>query len=54
MSSTATGLHALPAAPGSYGPGVFLIRPDGYVGWAGDTTRGLAEYAARTGAFTPS
>ncbi|MFR0357682.1 FAD-dependent monooxygenase [Streptomyces sediminimaris] len=47
-------LRALPAAPDSYGPGVFLIRPDGYVGWAGDTTRGLAEYAARTGAFTTS
>ncbi|MGV9245578.1 FAD-dependent oxidoreductase [Streptomyces sp. NPDC003710] len=33
-----------------YGAGVFLIRPDGYVGWAGDTADGLAEYAERVGA----
>ena len=33
-----------------YGAGAFLIRPDGYVGWAGDTTAGLADYAARVGA----
>jgi 2-polyprenyl-6-methoxyphenol hydroxylase-like FAD-dependent oxidoreductase len=33
-----------------YGAGVFLIRPDGYVGWAGETTEGLAEYAGRVGA----
>lgn len=33
-----------------YGAGVFLIRPDGYVGWAGESTRGLAEYAERVGA----
>ncbi|MFJ5534837.1 FAD-dependent oxidoreductase [Streptomyces sp. NPDC093261] len=33
-----------------YGAGVFLIRPDGYVGWAGETTDGLAEYARRVGA----
>ncbi|MGV9992835.1 FAD-dependent monooxygenase [Streptomyces sp. NPDC003374] len=50
-SGSGSGLRALPAVPGSYGPGVFLVRPDGYVGWAGDTARGLAEYAARTGAF---
>lgn len=31
----------------AYGPGVFLIRPDGYVGWAGETAEGLVEYAAR-------
>ncbi|WP_406354917.1 FAD-dependent oxidoreductase [Streptomyces sp. NBC_00658] len=31
----------------AYGTGVFLIRPDGYVGWAGATAEGLAEYAAR-------
>lgn len=30
---------------GAYGDGVFLVRPDGYVGWAGDTAEGLAEYA---------
>jgi hypothetical protein len=33
----------------AYGTGVFLIRPDGYVGWAGATAEGLAEYAARCG-----
>ncbi|MER5754813.1 FAD-dependent monooxygenase [Streptomyces sp. NPDC002088] len=27
--------------------GVYLVRPDGYVGWAGQTGEGLAEYAAR-------
>ncbi|MER6539215.1 FAD-dependent monooxygenase [Streptomyces sp900105755] len=43
-----TGLGGLPA-PESYGPGVFLIRPDGYVGWAGETAEGLRPYAARAG-----
>ncbi|KOV30553.1 FAD-dependent oxidoreductase [Streptomyces sp. H021] len=33
----------------AYGDGVFLIRPDGYVGWAGASAEGLASYAA---AFT--
>ncbi|MFD8704015.1 FAD-dependent oxidoreductase [Kitasatospora sp. NPDC059648] len=33
----------------AYGDGVFLIRPDGYVGWAGETAEGLAGYAARCG-----
>jgi 2-polyprenyl-6-methoxyphenol hydroxylase-like FAD-dependent oxidoreductase len=32
-----------------YGTGVFLVRPDGYVGWAGADARGLAGYAARVG-----
>ncbi|MFE1292003.1 FAD-dependent oxidoreductase [Streptomyces sp. NPDC058751] len=32
-----------------YGTGVFLVRPDGYVGWAGTDARGLPEYAARVG-----
>ncbi|MEU2775630.1 FAD-dependent monooxygenase [Streptomyces sp. NPDC007162] len=44
------GVRSLPA-PRSYGPGVFLVRPDGYVGWAGETTEGLREYARRTGAL---
>ncbi|MEU2621294.1 FAD-dependent monooxygenase [Streptomyces sp. NPDC007157] len=44
------GIGGLPA-PEAYGPGVFLVRPDGYVGWAGGTAEGLREYAARTGAF---
>lgn len=33
----------------AYGTGVFLVRPDGYVGWAGRTAEGLAEYAGRVG-----
>ena len=33
----------------AYGTGVFLIRPDGYVGWAGRTAEGLPDYAARYG-----
>lgn len=40
------GVRSLPAA---YGPGVFLIRPDGYVGWAGDSAEGLGAYARRVG-----
>ncbi|MDO0926094.1 FAD-dependent monooxygenase [Streptomyces sp. TG1A-8] len=43
------GVRALPAAPESYGPGVFLVRPDGYVGWAGDTAAGLGAYLRRVG-----
>jgi 2-polyprenyl-6-methoxyphenol hydroxylase-like FAD-dependent oxidoreductase len=39
-------LGACPA----YGTGVFLVRPDGYVGWAGASAEGLAAYAARVGA----
>ncbi|KJS57940.1 FAD-dependent oxidoreductase [Streptomyces rubellomurinus] len=34
----------------AYGTGVFLIRPDGYIGWAGHTTHGLTTYATRHGA----
>ncbi|MCX4545736.1 FAD-dependent oxidoreductase [Streptomyces sp. NBC_01565] len=33
----------------AYGPGVFLVRPDGYVGWAGQTSEGLGAYAAGLG-----
>ncbi|MEU1182141.1 FAD-dependent monooxygenase [Streptomyces sp. NPDC005820] len=29
--------------------GVFLVRPDGYVGWAGETETGMAGYRARVG-----
>ncbi|GAA3129613.1 FAD-dependent oxidoreductase [Streptomyces rameus] len=43
------GVRALPAAPESYGPGVFLVRPDGYVGWAGETAAGADAYLARVG-----
>ncbi|MET8854749.1 FAD-dependent oxidoreductase [Streptomyces sp. NPDC004579] len=35
-----------------YGTGVFLVRPDGYVGWAGAGTQGLREYAALVGLGT--
>ncbi|WP_217253311.1 FAD-dependent oxidoreductase [Streptomyces sp. AC602_WCS936] len=37
------------AAYGAYGAGVFLVRPDGYVGWAGDTPEGLGGYLRRFG-----
>ncbi|MFJ8634337.1 FAD-dependent oxidoreductase [Streptomyces sp. NPDC093568] len=37
------------AAQASYGTGLFLVRPDGYVGWAGDTAAGLPRYLARVG-----
>jgi hypothetical protein len=32
-----------------YGRGIFLVRPDGYIGWAGAKADGLAAYAARVG-----
>ncbi|MFJ3548635.1 FAD-dependent oxidoreductase [Streptomyces sp. NPDC090114] len=34
-------------AHATYGTGLFLVRPDGYVGWAGDTPAGLTGYLAR-------
>ncbi|KPI03703.1 Pentachlorophenol monooxygenase [Actinobacteria bacterium OK074] len=34
----------------AYGTGVFLVRPDGYVGWAGVTAEGVEGYAVRVGA----
>ncbi|MFG2428624.1 FAD-dependent monooxygenase [Streptomyces sp. NPDC048590] len=34
---------------GAYGRGLFLVRPDGYIGWAGEDTSGLTEYAAGLG-----
>ncbi|MEU2538591.1 FAD-dependent oxidoreductase [Streptomyces iakyrus] len=36
-------------APGTYGPGLYLVRPDGYVGWAADTAAGLPDYLALFG-----
>jgi 2-polyprenyl-6-methoxyphenol hydroxylase-like FAD-dependent oxidoreductase len=51
LGAAVAGVRSLPAAPSSYGPGVYLVRPDGYVGWAGESTEGLREYAARTGAL---
>ncbi|MFE4552037.1 FAD-dependent oxidoreductase [Streptomyces sp. NPDC056785] len=32
-----------------YGSGVFLVRPDGYVGWAGTGARDLCRYTDRVG-----
>ncbi|MFE9683560.1 FAD-dependent oxidoreductase [Streptomyces sp. NPDC006285] len=53
---TDTGVPDLPGTPTvrvpeyeAYGTGVFLVRPDGYVGWAGSSARGLDEYTARVG-----
>ncbi|MFB7231523.1 FAD-dependent monooxygenase [Streptomyces fimicarius] len=36
-------------APQAYGPGLFLVRPDGYIGWAGEDPAGLAAYAEPLG-----
>ncbi|WP_031083671.1 FAD-dependent monooxygenase [Streptomyces sp. NRRL WC-3549] len=33
----------------AYGTGLFLVRPDGYVGWAGEDDHGLVAYADRLG-----
>ncbi|MER6075829.1 FAD-dependent oxidoreductase [Streptomyces sp. NPDC001817] len=44
-----TSVRSVPTAPASYGPGIFLVRPDGYVGWAGDTTEGVEAYLAKVG-----
>ncbi|NEB79300.1 NAD(P)-binding protein [Streptomyces sp. SID14478] len=33
----------------AYGTGTFLVRPDGYVAWAGKTARGVEAYLAETG-----
>ncbi|MEV6478812.1 FAD-dependent oxidoreductase [Streptomyces sp. NPDC051576] len=33
----------------TYGTGLFLVRPDGYIGWAGESADGLAEYMNRLG-----
>lgn len=32
-----------------YGKGLFLMRPDGYVGWAGEDATGLREYLEKVG-----
>ncbi|MCS0636758.1 FAD-dependent monooxygenase [Streptomyces sp. LP05-1] len=41
-------VHRIPPAE-AYGTGLFLVRPDGYVGWAGTDPTGLAGYLARLG-----
>ncbi|MDF3144397.1 MULTISPECIES: FAD-dependent oxidoreductase [unclassified Streptomyces] len=33
----------------AYGTGLFLVRPDGYVGWAGDQAAGVVAYLGRFG-----
>ncbi|MEU2282203.1 FAD-dependent oxidoreductase [Streptomyces sp. NPDC013178] len=33
----------------TYGTGLFLVRPDGYVGWAGDSPTRLDDYVTRLG-----
>ncbi|WP_442817847.1 aromatic-ring hydroxylase C-terminal domain-containing protein [Streptomyces sp. NBC_01591] len=33
----------------AYGKGLFLVRPDGYIGWAGEDASGLARYLAPLG-----
>ncbi|MFE6159149.1 FAD-dependent oxidoreductase [Streptomyces sp. NPDC056486] len=38
-----THVHRINSYP-PYGDGLFLIRPDGYVGWAGHGATGLADY----------
>ncbi|MGK4585866.1 FAD-dependent monooxygenase [Kitasatospora sp. HPMI-4] len=52
LPGTACPVVRIPAYE-AYGTGLFLIRPDGYVGWAGTTADGLAAYAARHGALRP-
>ncbi|MER5947309.1 FAD-dependent monooxygenase [Streptomyces sp. NPDC001904] len=61
LLAVGTGSGALPSLPGesvrtvsvpayaAYGTGFFLVRPDGYVGWAGDTAEGAVEYLAGVG-----
>lgn len=33
----------------AYGTGVFLVRPDGYVAWAGETAQGVTDHLAEVG-----
>ncbi|MFE0672903.1 FAD-dependent oxidoreductase [Streptomyces sp. NPDC058867] len=40
---------AVGAEQPSYGTGLFLVRPDGYVGWAGDSPEDLRAYLAPLG-----
>ena len=55
LGTQAPALHAEPVhviegpTQEPYGKGLFLVRPDGYVGWTGDSAAGLAEYLARFG-----
>ncbi|MFD5425811.1 FAD-dependent monooxygenase, partial [Streptomyces sp. NPDC127084] len=51
-------VHTLRAAPDetheAYGTGFFLVRPDGYIGWAGEDTTGLRDYLAKVMAVRPA
>ncbi|MEU6256055.1 FAD-dependent oxidoreductase [Streptomyces sp. NPDC047043] len=43
-------VHVVPGPAGEpYGEGLFLVRPDGYVGWAGDSAEALRTYVTRLG-----
>ncbi|WP_405679472.1 hypothetical protein [Streptomyces sp. NBC_01511] len=35
-----------------YGKGLFLVRPDGYIGWAGEDATGLGAWLAKLGGET--
>ncbi|MEU3508707.1 FAD-dependent monooxygenase [Streptomyces longwoodensis] len=48
---TPEGLRVLSCPPVEpFGTGLYLVRPDGYVGWTGTDPEGLTAYAARVGA----
>ncbi|WP_405613271.1 hypothetical protein [Streptomyces sp. NBC_01508] len=36
----------------AYGKGLFLVRPDGYIGWAGEDATGLGAWLAKLGGET--
>ncbi|GAA1356200.1 FAD-dependent monooxygenase [Streptomyces beijiangensis] len=40
-------VHRLSEPYEPYGKGLFLVRPDGYIGWAGEDATGLADYLTR-------
>lgn len=42
--------HLEPSSP--YGTGLFLVRPDGYIGWAGEDPAGLREWLSHLGGET--
>ncbi|MEU3505163.1 FAD-dependent monooxygenase [Streptomyces hundungensis] len=50
LASAQVHVHELGAYE-AYGRGLFLVRPDGYVGWAGEDTAGLHAYLASLGAL---
>ncbi len=47
-ASAAVHVHCADAHE-AYGKGLFLIRPDGYIGWAGEDASGLGAYLAPLG-----